>query len=243
MKTTRKFTILFLALVQAACMETFIEPEPDDVVKIADGMIQSPQWLVDEVNRIADLSGPTGTGEKLYPWVYYVPYNGRNFIYIHGVVGGCYICGNFYFTFSGEPVRVEADHRLGLYGELEEARRKSGIGNDYNNLLWRYEYESTKSKSSSTRADRQTRFYTPNGTLVPDTWYRDETYITSAQIAAGRDYFKYAYPNAQEVSGPSTTIWLHVSSSIPTPPNTSYSKTGEDEGSEDYGTENGGTTE
>ena len=47
----------------------------DDTVIIASGKISSPQWLISEVNKIAQKHLPSpDTGEYLYPWVYSVKY-------------------------------------------------------------------------------------------------------------------------------------------------------------------------
>jgi hypothetical protein len=216
MKTTSKLGILFLAFALMACRKETneINEEIDnygsaiDVVKVAYGMIQSPQWLVDEVNRIADLYSPTPhTGEKLYPWVYVVTHRGQDYIYVMDGVNSCYVCGNLYFTLSGKPVEPQPDIMSGLYGELEEVRWKDGIGHAGEfNLLWRYKYKSTKSRS--TRAG-QISFYTPNGTSVPDVWIIDEWYNTPARITYGRNSYGLYYPNAEEVSPPSTTYNCH----------------------------------
>jgi hypothetical protein len=106
-----------------------------------------------------------------------------------------------FFTLSGDFVIGGSD----LWKELYETAKMETD----NILLWRYQYNSAKSKSIATRADQLIDFRTPYGTQVPDTWICDEWYTTPARISQGRNYYASCYPNAEEVSGPSTTYNCH----------------------------------
>jgi hypothetical protein len=202
MKTISKFVIFFCAIALTACQDDTEQETIHSVsdIKIANGMIQSPQWLVDEVNRIADKYSPaSATGEKLYPWVYSVKYNGHTYILVADPASGT--IGHNYFSLSGESVEIGSD----LYKKLIEAVRESGIGG-YDGLVWRYENKST---STSTRADQQIPFYTPNGTLVPDTYTRDEFFTTPALIVWGKNYYDVTYYDAEELSVSSSKYNCH----------------------------------
>ncbi len=199
-KIIYRLCILFLAIASVSCKkDPPEEPEAFDF-KVADGMIQSPQWLVDKVNYHYEQSS---WGIKTYPSVYRIEYNGRKYIWImDGMMSGTGTGGYFFFTLSGDPVVWRSD----LWDELHDIAGPVGEEDD---LLWRYEYRSRKSKSISTRADRLIPFYTPNSTLVPDTYTLDETIDTPAEILAAREFYKSCYPNAEEVSGPSDTYNCH----------------------------------
>jgi hypothetical protein len=202
MKTILKFSVFFFAVSLTACEKPTPEELPETFdFKIVDGMIQSPKWLAKKVEEVADRYLLTPSGEKNYPWVYGIEHKGHEYILVHDGFTGTVVGSYLFFTFSGESVIGGGE----LWWELYEATR---LPYD-NELLWRYEYRPMNSKSILTRADRQISFLTPNGNPVPDTWVRDEQYITSADIAAGRAFFKSTYPNAQEVSGPSTTYNCH----------------------------------
>ena len=128
-----RFCILFLAIASVSCKkDPPEEPEAFDF-KVADGMIQSPQWLVDQVEKVADRYDLTYSGKKYYPWVYLYKYNGQGYVYVMDGLSTPDVDGDLFFTLSGEPVVGLSDFR----GELYEA-----IGLD--DLFWRYEYRSEK---------------------------------------------------------------------------------------------------
>ncbi len=68
MKITFKLGILFLAIASVACeKDTPEEKNPIPAFrsfKIVDGMIQSPKWLADKVEEVADRYGLTPLGKK-----------------------------------------------------------------------------------------------------------------------------------------------------------------------------------
>ncbi len=146
MKKILKLSMLMGAIALASCQNGNDKDPPKerdravDIVKIADGMIQSPGWLADEVERLADQHPlEPHTGEKLYPWVYYVEHDGEDYILVKDIQD-CYACGTHYFTLSGEPVDANNAPSPGLYSALENARRESIVTPDDKRPLWRYEY-------------------------------------------------------------------------------------------------------
>jgi hypothetical protein len=135
MKTICKLSFLFLALTWTACQkEANEETDPDKIrtifgdVTIVNGTIQSPKWLIQKVDSVANTYMLDEFGRKIYPSVYGVEHGGQNYIYVLDLLESCGACGNMYFTLSGDPI----DPMSGLYGELDEAK----VMDDYT-LLWR----------------------------------------------------------------------------------------------------------
>jgi hypothetical protein len=200
MKTISKFVIFFLVTIAlTACQDDTGQETIHSVsdIKIANGMIQSPEWLVNEVNSVADQYQQVPGGEKPYPWVYLVKYDGQEYILLSDFLNSCWTCGHLYFTLSGDTVYPESDPRLGLYGALEEAREENAV------LLWR----NNLNNSTSTRAFvNEVSVHTPNGAKVSDTWYRSEEINTSAAITAVLNALLFEYPRASTSPNPYATI-------------------------------------
>ena len=207
MKTiTYRLGILFFAIALIACeRDTPEEPGPSvvtfDGFEVVDGMIQSPQWLADKVEEVADRYPLTPSGRKHYPWVHLIEYNGQYCVYVMDGLSSVYVDGELYFTLSGDQVAGLSD----LWWELRNVARPF----KEDDLLWRYEWRSRSSKSVLTRADREILFYTPHNTPVPETYVLDERIDTPAEILAARNHYGLDYPNAEEVSGPSDTYNCH----------------------------------
>ncbi|MDR2894013.1 MAG: hypothetical protein LBU97_00955 [Alistipes sp.] len=211
MKTISKLPVFFFALVLTACQKENTEPNlsEGDLISIVDGMVISPKWLVNEVNRIADTYDTSPVGDKFYPMVYSVKYSGQMYILIFDPLESCGVCGQLFFTLSGEPINpgtypAESE----LYNKLEEARRNAV-------LLWSGLYR----PSASTRAWGNTAYvYTPNASLVSDTWNRSEEYTTSASMAAALNDLFLQFPLASTspnsyatvLSNPTSTYNCHA---------------------------------
>ena len=99
-----------------------IDKNPCDEIIIADNFIQSPQWLVHAVNGMAHT---IPSGGKLYPSVYSLKYNEQEYILVWDMVNSCWVCGNLYFTCTGDPINWSS-----LYEELMNFPRDNYI------LIW-----------------------------------------------------------------------------------------------------------
>ena len=155
---THLFGILFLALAAMACQQDPAE-EPttvgDITITTAGGMIRSPKWLADKVEEVADLYSLTPSGEKHYPWVLLVKYEGQEYIWVMDGVTQTVVGSHLFFTLSGEPIEGLSD----LWKELYETAGLGLIDKDDCYLLWRYEYGPRSGHAVSTRANTEISFY------------------------------------------------------------------------------------
>ncbi len=136
---------VLMSALFAACQEDIgEETKADFTITTADGWLKSPQWLLDELERMADLRPLYPSGERIYPWVYSVFYGGQDYIMLYDMFSSNLERGHRYYTCSGEYIETEPDSRPdSLFARLEEARLKTGV------LLWE---QPLKSESGSTRA-------------------------------------------------------------------------------------------
>jgi hypothetical protein len=109
-----------------------------DGFEIVNGKIHSPQWLADEVEEVADKYSLTASGEKCYPLVYLIEYNGQGYVFISDGLSATAGGGNRYFTLLGEP--VIRDFAPGLWKELIEVTEQ--VGDE--DLLWQHDSNITK---------------------------------------------------------------------------------------------------
>ena len=122
------FAVSFLFIVSTACQKDNDESIESNEVVIVDGVIKSPKWLINKVDSIAHSYTP-GEGGYLYPFIYSVKYENQEYIYINDGLNACWICGNLFYTLSGEPIGGEPnDPTVDLYNEL--------FGESDRTLLW-----------------------------------------------------------------------------------------------------------
>lgn len=136
MKATSKFTIIILfAIAVAACQNDSNDDRKIDSNEfvVANGMIQSPQWLAHVVDTVARRYNPSPeTGNYPYPWVYSVKYNNQDYFYVLDGLNSCSTCGTLFFTLSGEPIEgFPGKPGENLYRELSAAIEDR-------TLLWRH---------------------------------------------------------------------------------------------------------
>ena len=96
-------------------------------IKFADDRIQSPQWLVQAIDSVANCYSPKGV---LTPPVYALPYKEQDYVYLRNMVGTNWRESVIYFTCSGEKIEPESD----LWNELRNEWNKIF---DKSLLIWR----------------------------------------------------------------------------------------------------------
>jgi hypothetical protein len=94
-------------------------------ITIKNGKIQSPKWLVQKVDSIADsYNRSPDTGERIYSsMVSLVEHKGAEYIHVFDVLSNHLIYGNLYFTISGVPIEPESN----LYAELSQEKNRKGL--------------------------------------------------------------------------------------------------------------------
>ncbi len=92
-------------------------------IKFADDRIQSPQWLVQAIDSVANLYWPRGA---LKPFVYSLQYKEQDYIFLRDGAASTRSRGYIFFTCFGEKVVPESD----LWNELVDEYKKN-----YNVLL------------------------------------------------------------------------------------------------------------
>jgi len=126
MKSSKLFLIMSLLCMVASCNMQNDEFNSNDLsskdITIRNGKIQSPTWLVQKVDSIADrYNRNPDTGERIYSSIVsLVEYKGKEYIHIADVLSSHSFNGNLYFTISG----VSIDQESGLYAELSQERNR-----------------------------------------------------------------------------------------------------------------------
>ena len=127
MKRSKLFMLMSLLCMVVSCNmqnDDFNSNESSSKdVTIKNGKIQSPEWLVQKVDSIADrYNRNPDTGERIYSsMVSLVEHKGDEYIYIMDVLSSSIYNGNLYFTISGIPIEPGSN----LYIELsQEINRK-----------------------------------------------------------------------------------------------------------------------
>jgi len=89
-------------------------------ITIKDEKIQSPKWLVQKVDSIADrYNRSPDTGERIYSSIVsLVEHKGDEYIHIADILSNHSFKGNLYFTISGVPIDSESS----LYVELSQEK-------------------------------------------------------------------------------------------------------------------------
>jgi hypothetical protein len=99
-------TVLF-ATFFASCGQDPPEPTLDDI-RMEGGRIVGPEWLVGEMEDVSDRYPEPASGMRLYPMVYSVENEGRDYILLRDIyTDEAY--GFMYFTLSGEYVDPGAE--------------------------------------------------------------------------------------------------------------------------------------
>ena len=124
MKSSKLFLIMSLLCMFVSCnMQNDDKEFSSKDITIKDGKIQSPKWLVQKVDSIADsYNRNPDTGERIYSSIVsLVKHNGKEYIHIMDVLSSSLINGNLYFTISGVSIEPESN----LYTQLsQEENRK-----------------------------------------------------------------------------------------------------------------------
>ena len=91
-------------------------------ITIKHGKIQSPEWLVQIVDNIADrYNRNPDTGERIYSSIVsLVKPKGEEYIHITDVLSSSLSNGNLYFTISGVSIEPESD----LYAQLSKEKNR-----------------------------------------------------------------------------------------------------------------------
>jgi len=97
-------------------MELMNEILPCDIALEKD-RIQSPQWLVQAIDSVANLYTPRGVHK---PLVYCLPYQKQEYIFLNSLVAPTILKGQIFFTCFGEKIEPDSD----LWWELENERSK-----------------------------------------------------------------------------------------------------------------------
>ena len=108
-----------------ACNKNDDNTYEDNEIKVANGMIKSPEWLAKTIDDIADrYNRNPDTGARIYSTVVYsLEYNNNEYIYIADMLSSYGCTAWSYFTISGEPVNCGSS----LYIELAEVENKKLI--------------------------------------------------------------------------------------------------------------------
>ncbi len=205
MKTILKLSIFFLAIVLMACKKDPVqEPEPPTATFEGfeiddDGWIVGPEWLVNEVESIADHAQI-----KLYPHVYLLQYEGKEYIGIYDIAS--YSSNSFYhyafYSLSGEFVDLgdeyPSDSMRALWLALRKALSENGV------LIWS---KPNEKRSASTRATN-ILFTTPHNSPLNNV-YIDNDPITESEMAIINAFF-LKYPNATRLAPPTRSYNCHA---------------------------------
>ncbi len=119
MKSSKLFLIMSLLFIVVSCSMQNYDLSSKDIT-IKNGKIQSPEWLVQKVDSIANrYNRNPNTGEKIYSSIVsLVEHKGEKYIHIHDTLSSSYFNGNLYFTISGVPIESESS----LYVELSQEK-------------------------------------------------------------------------------------------------------------------------
>ena len=123
MKSSKLFLIMSLFCMVVSCnMQNDDNDFSSKDITIKNGKIQSPKWLVQEIDRIADrYNRNPDTGERIYSSIVsLVEHKGKEYIHISDVLSSSTFNGNLYFTISGVPIEQGSN----LYTELSQEKNR-----------------------------------------------------------------------------------------------------------------------
>lgn len=213
MKTTIKILFFSLTIALISCSEDLDEIEgfnnkqtitnEHDIV-IADGEIQSPQWLVEVIDSIEQK-------KQVAPWIYQIEYESEKYINVTDWTNSCWSCGELLFTLEGEqitPIINDAQNRP--YESSESFDFYNSIMNTKNyqeDLIW---WKHGQENAITTKVwGTAAAIHTPNGSLVSDTYYRSEDLSTSQKAFILQETLS-EFVNAEYVDEATTTYNCHA---------------------------------
>ena len=131
MKSSKLFLIMGLLCMIVSCSKQNDNFSSSKDISIKDGKIQSPKWLVQEVNRIADrYNRNPDTGERIYSSIVsLVKHKGKEYIHIADVLSSSTFNNNLYFTISGVPIEQGSN----LYTELSQEKNRKVLWTPWGN--------------------------------------------------------------------------------------------------------------
>lgn len=195
MKKVLYYLIIMLAFTLNACDNEMDNMQGGDKeiltssseIVIKDGKITYPKWLVNVVDSVAH-SHVKGT-DYPYPWVFTIQGDGKEHILVLDGVNSCASCGQLLFLLSGERI---------------EKFPNEWITMENLNMIWEPNLNvETKAQGAAATV------YTPNGTLVNDTYYRSEE-LSASQKANHDQYCTTTYSQATLISSSTTTYNCHA---------------------------------
>ena len=130
----------FFLIMSLFCMVVSCNMQDDDFnsndfsskdITIKNGKIQSPKWLAQKVDSIADgYNRNPDTGERIYSTsVCLVEHKGEEYINIMDVLSSSWANGNLYFTISGVPIEYESN----LYTDLSQETNRRLLWSPWDN--------------------------------------------------------------------------------------------------------------
>jgi len=130
MKSSKLFLTMSLLCMVVSCSMQNDDFSSKDIT-IMNGKIQSPKWLVQKIDSIAEhYNRNPNTGEKIYSSIVsLVEHKGEKYIHIHDTLSSSYFNGNLYFTISGIPVESESS----LYTELSQEKNRKVLWTPWGN--------------------------------------------------------------------------------------------------------------
>ena len=126
MKRSKLFLLMSLLCMIVSCNMQNDDFNSNDLsskdITIKNGKIQSPKWLVQKIDSIADrYNRNPDTGERTYSsMVSLLEHKGGEYIHIMDVLSSSSYNGNLYFTISGLPIEPESN----LYVELSQEKNR-----------------------------------------------------------------------------------------------------------------------
>lgn len=122
MKTKSTLVMLLLAIAFVSCQKDMKESYmAENAIVVANNQIKSPGWLIHTIDSVAQsyLPSPT-TNEYIYPWVYTVSHENKEYILVYDMLNSCSYCGILFFTLSGNPIQLPDE----LYMELVQKENR-----------------------------------------------------------------------------------------------------------------------
>ncbi|MDD2951570.1 MAG: hypothetical protein PHC95_00150 [Parabacteroides sp.] len=155
-------------------------------IVIKDGKITYPKWLVNAIDSVA--RSHVKGADYPYPWVFTLEKEGKELILVFDGVNSCLTCEFLFYTLSGERILDIPDDWLTIK-DLD--------------TIWPNLNVETKTLGAAATV------YTPNGTLVSDTYYCSED-LSASQKASSDQYNTTTYPQATLISSATSTYNCHA---------------------------------